>query len=1521
MKSIFTKLSTLLLCGAVAMVSCTDFSEDIQAVDNKVDNLGSQTATELANLESAITALESKLAAQYATKDEVAALKTTLEQSIASEVEGLSKDIAAVSAALKTAKDDINTAIAGLDNKKADKADVEAAVKTATDAIAALQGQLESAKAEIEAEIEAVEAEIAATQEELAAQINGVDAKANELHNTLLSLSEYLATLEAKINEVNNTLLSLSLFLEEYEASVDAKFQEILNTFSSLSLHLNEREALVDAQLSELQSTLISLSYHLEEYEAVTDFKLVELQGSLAALSTYLEEYEASVDAKFEEILNTFTSLDLFLDEQFAAVAANDEALFAHVETLQEAFTALNNLLADEAAVREENDEALYAHIETLQEAFTALNNIVADLEAEDEAIYAEVENVRTYVAQVYNALGLEIEAVDAALAAHVAAFEAYKEVLEAKLAGLEAEDGAIYTLIGTTTTALNNLIADLQAEDEAIYAEIENVRTYIAQIYNAVSDEVAALEAELVESVEGLESMIRDTQSALTTALNLIADVEEQVVANAKAITALEEAVEMLTAWAQNHEGLYGELTKMIANLAAELDEQVSALQAEDGAIYDLLGQTTTALTNLIEDANLRMDEIEAVIESNYNTVGAAIGALENLINDLRTELADAIAANSAAIEALLERVQSLVYVPDYNDHKATLDWAFVWGNEGTAIVPKASVLKYRVQAAQNDAAQAATDLATAWRTKMANLYFTVENVKTRSAQPALEILDVQAKGEYVLVTVLAKNFNDSFYLGEQFEAKSVNEAEGDIEGYLRRPASYSAALVLTDGNNNRSTEYTNFVPGNPLVLEAGLWLQNEEEEYEYVSGEEIEYLMPCNDYEKVETAVQPVFGFYPYDPEVQAQITSHYPFFTAEDLASAGYDVAVEKAARIVRTDETYHNQPYDGKVDGVGDDPCYNIGEDPEYDFHYSVKEGTDFDHVGEYSTVTYTYTCGDAVETLTYKFTLANAQVAINIEKNINWTVALQGSLYDSEKGHYQKDLAFEIDEFEAVGGPVISLSSALKQAKKSVTSYDMVDGEWVESSTRVITNKSFTETGVNSVLVGGRYSWNNSYKIVFVTTNEAEHVDYTTTMIVNLVGRPDEINVPVEVEYVLNGGESYFKADADLFGASFSAMEKYLGYADAAADTLQWKKIFDGNLVKSLMAEGNTNLPLVNGKVGRASSLANLAEARLSIIDHNNGRYTILEGEPNVTTWTGTPWFGIPVNFTVTGSLAALPYDLIYSEDYVTNGVATVYGQIENGKYTILKSDLAKYFNVDAESLDGHNFTVEFTVNAPKATATESVLVGYQEDGAHVENYVTEVVERTVETYNYLASDKVVLDWNTYMGLEVEVTAVLKMNGFERESLDLTLVTKDPLTITGSNFTVERQLRKDLTVQVFKSLVLTSSVEPTKENLIQFKNSNGTVYNWQKAIAYAEGVYGAEAEFVLGPKGLYHYDNSGKEIVLGANKYKFDATTGMITIYGDDAQVKNYYADFTVVFKSRICGGEHRVPVRITFTLQ
>lgn len=1423
------------------MVSCTDFSEDIQNLDDKVNNLGNATQTELASLQQAITDLEAKLSAQYATKDEVAALKTTLENSIASEVAALSEDIAEVSAALKTAKSEINEAIAGLDSKKADKAEVEAAVKTATEAIAALQAELESAKEDLEAEIASVKDEIAAAQEELNSKINGVDAKANELQNTLLSLSDYLATLEAKVNEINNTLLSLG----EYLPTIEAKILEVKNTVESLGAEYEANKDVVDAKLNELHNTLLSLSEHLAEYEATTDFKLVELQGSLAALSTYLEEYEASVDAKFNEILNTFASLSLFLDEKFAALEATDTDLYMEIEGIRVVLTALNNLLTDEAAAREAEDAALY---ELIGSSVTALNNLIADLAAEDEAIYAELNGVRE-------------------------AFTALNNLLSDEAATREAEDAAIYELIGSSVTALNNLIADLAAQDEAIYVEIENVRTYIAQVYNALSTEIAAANAALQAHIAAFEA--------------------------------------------------YKEV----------VDAKLAGLEAEDGAIYELIGSSVTALNNLIADLQAKDEEIYAEIESVRTNLGQAINFLQSedaalkaefdekvdaiyaeiegvranvaqvytLLNDMLSDLAGDVAANTEAIQNLVERVQSLVYVPDYSDHKATINWAMIGTssvmpaaaeNDAPAytIVTKATDLKYLVKAnAGEDAATVASEIAA----NASVLDYFVTDVKTRGASATgadLEIAGVKAEGEYIIVSVVAKNFDAKF-----FENK--------------RQGIYSAALALVDAKgNNLTSEYTNLVPGEAAHIEMGLYL-TEADDVINVAGTEDTTKMPCNDSETVYTSLCPTIGFVIDDEEAMANLTSVQPYLTVEGLKALGYDMDVKYRLDLDKA----ISSSIPGNMVSSGNifNKYFKVGNDREANVNVSVVEGTPFSAKDQSIYAKYTATANGTTVTYTHYFVLSNAQVAVNMETNVDWTVALYSQLYDSKA--YAKSYVVDSVAFEAVGGPVVNLKPVLNSpavaAEGSPKFYVKNAGEWVEATDRSFKLAKFHNGSADIELIGGTYSWNNSYKIVWETVNDNENVDYTITAIVNLVGRPDEIVVPVEAVYTLNGKESYFRADVDLFGESFKKVQPYLGYETAAADTAKWKAIFSGNFLPQL----ESNLPVVNGKPGRTSTLYNLEQARLSILEHNNGRYTINVDQPNVIEWTGTPYFGVPVKFTVTGNVVLPKYEFIYSEDYVKDATATVYGQIENGEYNIIKSDLAKYFNVDAESLEGHVYTVEFEVVAPEATQEEYVTVGPET--------VTNVIEKGAATYNYLQQDLVVLDWATYRGLTVKVNATLKVNGLERETLPLTLVTEDPLTLTGTDFTVNRELRENLTVQVFQNLVLTSSIEPEKENLISFKTSTGADKSIPYAFEYVQDVYGAEVEIVLGAKGVYYYDNSGKLIVLGENKYSYDAEKGHLTIYGDDAQVKNYYADFTAVMTSRICGGEHQVPFRVTATLQ
>ena len=1506
MKSIFTKLSTLLLCGAVAMVSCTDFSEDIQNLDNKVDNLGNTTQTELATLQKAITDLEAKLSAQYATKDEVAALKTTLENSIASEVAALSEDIAEVSAALNTAKSEINAAIAGLDSKKADKADVDAAVETATKAIAALQADLEAAKGDLEAEIASVKAEIAAAEESLQEQINGVDAKANELQNTLLSLGEYLSTLEAKVNEINNTLLSLG----EYLPTIEAKILEVKGTVESLGAEYEANKEVVDAKLTELFSTLVSLSNHLEEYEAATDFKLVELQGSLAALSTYLEEYEASVDAKFDEILNTFESLSLFLDEKFAALEATDTDLYKEIDGLREAFTTLNNLLADEVAAREAEDGAIY---ELIGSSVTALNNLIADLQAEDEILYAEIENVRTYVAQVYNALSTEIAAANAALQAHIAAFEAYKEVVDAKLAGLEAEDGAIYELIGTTATALNNLIADLQAEDEAIYLEINGVRESLTQTMNYLLAEDEALKAEFQEKVDEIYAEIEGVRTNIAQVYNSlmaeVAELTEQILANATAIAALEDAVEMLTDWALAHEGQYNDLVQLVTKHVADLTAQIEALQEEDGAIYELIGETATALNNLIADANARMDEIEGVIEQNYNTTGAAIGALSNLINDIQADLNSRVSANEEAIKKLFERVQSLVYVPDYSDHKATIDWAMIAStnvmpaaaeNDAPAysIVAKATDLKYLVKAnAGEDAVTAAAEIAA----NPSVLDYIVTDVKTRGASQSgadLQIVNVKAEGEYIIVSVVAKKFDAKF-----FENK--------------RQGIYSAALALVDANgNNLTSEYTNLVPGEAAHIEMGLYL-TEADDVMNVAGKEDTTKMPCNDSETVYTSLTPAIGFLIDDEKAMANLTSVQPYLTVEDLKALGYDMDVKYRLNLANAMDL--NIPgYSMSNNTIN--KYFITGNDAAGNVTVSVKENTPFTEKGKSIFAKYTATANGTTVTYVHYFVLSNAQVAVNMEANATWSIATMDSLFEGK--HYAKSYLIDSVAFKAVGGPVAHLKPVLNSPAVSEAGYPKfyvkdANGEWKEVTDRSFKLAAFNDNAtVDIEMIGGTYSWNNSYKIVWSTVNDSENVDYTTTAIVNLVGKPEKIDVTIPVDFKLLGTNSFFSAKADLLGESFKALDQYLEYGDSAADLAKWTSVFNSLVTRYNNVE--LAMPVVNGETSKwIANLDQLATAKLFI-----GKNKIYEDQANVITWSVTPWWGIPVNFTITGDVTvpASAKNFIYSEDYVKdiNGrpYAEVFGKIENEKYSIIKSDLAKYFNLDIESLEGHNYTVDFEVTLPDADSEiGNVKV--------LPNTTTSVVtDKGAATYYYFLQDQAVLHWDTYRGLEVIVNATLKVNGYTVESKKLALITKDPLTLTGTDFTVTRELRKDLDVKVYEKLVLTSSVETAYKNLLSEKKDKGTgvLATLDAAEAYANGVYGADIEVVLGPKGVYYYDNTGKLIILGTNKYGYDEETGILTIYGDDANVKNYYAEFTAVMSSVICGGEHKVPFRVTATV-
>jgi hypothetical protein len=609
----------------------------------------------------------------------------------------------------------------------------------------------------------------------------------------------------------------------------------------------------------------------------------------------------------------------------------------------------------------------------------------------------------------------------------------------------------------------------------------------------------------------------------------------------------------------------------------------------------------------------------------------------------------------------------------------------------------------------------------------------------------------------------------------------------------------------------------------------------------------------------------------------------------------------------------------------------------GNDAAGNVTVSVKENTPFTEKGKSIFAKYTATANGTTVTYVHYFVLSNAQVAVDMEANATWTIATMDSLFEGK--HYAKSYLIDSVAFKAVGGPVAHLKPVLNSPAVSEAGYPKfyvkdATGEWVEVENRSFKLAAFNDNAtVDIEMIGGTYSWNNSYKVVWSTVNDVDNVDYTTTAIVNLVGKPEEINVTIPVDFKLLGKNSWFEAPADLLGESFKALDQYLEYGDSAADLAKWTDVFNSFVTRYNNVE--LAMPVVNGETSKwIANLDQLATAKLFI-----GKNKIYEDQPNVITWSVKPWWGVPVNFTITGDVTvpATAENFIYSQDYVKdiNGrpYAEVFGKIDvveveaegdqpratSKKYSIIKSDLAKYFNLDIESLEGHDYTVDFEVTLPDAEST----VGNVKVLPYTSTPV--VTDKGAATYYYFLQDQAVLDWDTYRGLEVIVSATLKVNGYTVASKKLALITKDPLTLTGADFSVTRKLRENTPINVYKSLVLTSSVE-TYANLLTTdkkavnKTESNVAASLPEAEAYANGVYGADIEVVLGPKGVYYYDNSGKLIILGTNKYGYNEETGILTIYGDDANVKNYYAEFTAVMSSVICGGEHKVPFRVTATV-
>lgn len=526
MKKHFVKLGSMLLCVVMlASVGCSDIKEDINGVNTKVENV----AGEVTNLKDALSQLQTKLNADFATKQELSALQTTLEGKIGTEVNNLKAQIEALTAAVaeKVAQSDFD-AVAG------DVETLKEGYAQTVEALTNLQNALESTKADLEGAVDVNAEAIADLTARLTAAETAAKAMASDIEalkqasmlnvEAIQNLAVQCATLEANIEAANAYTDKMAEEIYSEIANVIAMVSSVANLVADLQVEdetiYNEIEG-VRSMVSALNNLITDL-----ENEDTEIYK--QLNGAIEMISsvnTKLDDLAAEDITIYNEVEavrgmissvlalhNDLVSEVADLETRLAAIEAGNAA---EIKALQDAHALLEANLQATLSKMQANDEAFmdaYADLEArLQKTLTDMQNDIvalqdahADLEARLQKTLTDMQNDIEAIKEAYADLEARLQKTLSEMQAADDSFrEAYMDLnanLEKTLSEMLAADDsfreAYMDLNANLEKALSRMQKDIEELEEAhaeVVAGIQNSVTALQTELNNLSDELSA--------------------------------------------------------------------------------------------------------------------------------------------------------------------------------------------------------------------------------------------------------------------------------------------------------------------------------------------------------------------------------------------------------------------------------------------------------------------------------------------------------------------------------------------------------------------------------------------------------------------------------------------------------------------------------------------------------------------------------------------------------------------------------------------------------------------------------------------------------------------------------------------------------------------------------------------------------------------------------------------------------------------------------------------------------------------
>jgi len=530
-----------------------------------------------------------------------------------------------------------------------------------------------------------------------------------------------------------------------------------------------------------LMSVGLAAAFGCANYAPDLDEIHEDLNGKdawVTSINQQIEKINASIpklEQTDKDMKDMIGSLEETAGDLRKAITENGKRISAVKSDLEKAVEELrkSDNANKEELIRaiEQAEKEVLVTLETMKSEMNVklsdIGGAISDLKKKDADLEGKISDLKSYA-------GKELKGTEDWVKATFATLEQYNDIVE-QIAGIDIEIAGLKTsmtdlevrLTKNFTESLNKTVSDLEsAVADEVAGLNDRISKEVADLTNAFTEALlkarneteAAWEKNLKDSVNDLKSSleswvndkikaywtIEETKAALETQKKALEGqllvqktaLEEMIKANSKDIEDLKAALAVTNKAIEDN-------AKEIEGLKSDLDEvKAEVKEAYERAIRDAIASLRNELSA----------DITAAISDADSKVQGEIDRMSSEIRKMEKSVSDKITQAQNAVNKVLYRIQSLVYVPYTEDGVAVVT------RYGSGSIVKFVTLEFEV------------------RPSSALYYLKKDNIKITAHYPNNEQKDLyinndndfKVYGGYIVIKVNATYISDSFVRGE---------------------------------------------------------------------------------------------------------------------------------------------------------------------------------------------------------------------------------------------------------------------------------------------------------------------------------------------------------------------------------------------------------------------------------------------------------------------------------------------------------------------------------------------------------------------------------------------------------------------------------------------------------------------------------------------------------------------------------------------------------------------------------